>query len=180
MNIPIVWTDVHNMQFCVVIESLLELVPVHVKKLSLLLNPSQNFVDGKAGRLMSAEDFSDVFHDLSRLVLLLLTLLLLADLGCLSGFSPQGSEGIVHQAKSFIDISLFDFLPEVELGKSLGQSDDSKKSSGRDVHVAMVTVLIIFLKFPLLDVLGNNVVVETSRDCGVVLLSCSDEGSHDI
>ena len=44
----------------------------------------------------------------------------------------------------------------------------------------MVTVLVLNLKFPLLDILGNDVVMQTSRDGWVVLLSSSNESSHDI
>ena len=44
----------------------------------------------------------------------------------------------------------------------------------------MVTVLVLNLKFPFLDILGDDVVMQTSRDGWVVLLSSSNESSHDI
>ena len=44
----------------------------------------------------------------------------------------------------------------------------------------MITVLVIILKFPLLNIFRNYVVVEVGWDSGVVLLSGSNESSHDI
>jgi hypothetical protein len=65
----------------------------------------------------------------------------------------------------------------VELGHGLRDSNDTEKRSGGDIHIA--DFLASFsLELPLFNVLGNDVVVEFSRDGRFKCLSVSNERPH--
>lgn len=67
----------------------------------------------------------------------------------------------------------------MELGHGLRDSDDGQKGSWSDVGVAQVFIAVS-LELSLLNVSGNDVVVEISWDSWIEGLGVSDEGSHSL
>jgi len=91
--------------------------------------------------------------------------------------ASQGSDTVVHQLQGLVDILLFNLGSEVQLGHGLRDSDDTKESTGSDVHVRHFFIAFT-LELSLLYVLCNNIVVELSWNGWFKSLCVSDEGTH--
>jgi len=89
----------------------------------------------------------------------------------------QGCETEIDELDGRINILLLNQVSKLELGHGLRNSDDSQQSSWGDVGVTQIFVSIS-LELSLLNVSGNDVVVELSWDCGVESLGISDERPH--
>lgn len=156
-NYLLIVVDVKNLQLLVVMKHLHQFFLTCTRNIPLV-DRVEKFLHLNRSITFLLVNVSHLKHDVRHRILLGVASFLLSLLASATLLIFQWSYAKIHKSDRFVDIALFDVVPQAQLCHGLRESNYAEQRSRSHIHVAAISVSVPLL-FTFLDVLGDDVIV---------------------